>query len=94
MDPKTGEYTPRGLIACVIASAQVSEMQCGKKGMISAALAKANRMGVPFDLNAKEDYSDVLFLGAELITMLRKENNIAGWCKDKVPGLVKLLNEP
>lgn len=94
MDPKTGQYTPRGLVAWTIASAEVSEMQCGMKGLITAALAKAARMGVPFDLNDKEDYSDVLFLGTELITKLKKENNVAAWCKDKVPGLVKLLHEP
>ena len=62
--------------------------------MITAAPRQGRPNGrVPFDLNAKEDYADVLFLGTELLTKLRKENNIAAWCKDKVPGLVKLLQE-
>jgi hypothetical protein len=49
IDPKTREYTPRGLVASMIAGAQVSEMRCGMKGQIAAALAKASRLGVPFD---------------------------------------------
>ena len=69
-------------------------MRCGLKGQITAALAKAERMGVPFDLNVKEDYSDVLFLTTELLSGLKKNDGVTTWCKDKVPSLVKLLKEP
>ena len=44
----------------MIAGAQVMEMQCGYKDQIAAALAKADRLGMPFDLNRKENYSDVV----------------------------------
>ena len=71
MDAKTGEYTPRGLAASLIALAQVSEMRCGLKGQITAALAKADRLGIPFDLNDKVDYSDVVFLATELLRRTR-----------------------
>jgi len=93
IDPKTREYTPRGIVASMIAGAQVSEMRCGMKGQITAALAKANRLGLSFDLNDKEDYSDVVFLASQLLTSLGNDG-VTAWCKDKAPNLVKFLQSP
>lgn len=93
IDTKTGEYTQRGVVALLIAAAQVTEMNCGMKGQITAALAKASRLGVPFDLNQKEDYSDVVFLATQMLTRLRAEGSTA-WCKEKAPDFAKLLQEP
>src|SRR5258708_4763054 len=93
VDPKTGEYTPHGVVASMIAGAQVTEMRCGIKGQITAALAKANRLGVPFDLNQKEDFSDVLFLATQLLTRIGGEG-LAAWCRDKAPNLAKFLQTP
>jgi hypothetical protein len=90
IDPKTHEYTPRGVVASMVAGAQVSEMRCGMKGQITAALAKANRLGMPLDLNDKEDYSNVVFLASQLLTRLGNDG-VAAWCKDKAPSLAKFL---
>jgi hypothetical protein len=93
VDPKTGEYTPHGVVASMIAGAQVTEMRCGMKGQITAALAKARRLGVPFDLNQKEDYSDVVFLASQLLTRIGGDG-VAAWCRDKAPDLAKFLQTP
>jgi hypothetical protein len=93
IDEKTGEYTPRGVVASLIASAQVVEMRCGFKNQITAALAKANRLGMPFDLNKKEDYADVVFLASNILNRLGK-GGVGPWCKDKAPNVVKFLQEP
>ena len=93
IDEKTGEYTLRALVAMVIASAQVVEMRCGYKNQITAALAKANRLGMPFDLNKKEDYADVVFLASHILTELGKDG-VGPWCKDKAQNVVKFLQEP
>jgi hypothetical protein len=87
IDEKTGEYTPRGVVASLIASAQVVEMRCGHKNQITAALAKAKRLGVPFDLNDKQDYSAVVFLATQILTRLGKDG-VEPWCKDKAPNVV------
>jgi hypothetical protein len=93
MDPKTGEYTQYGVVASLIAGAQVTEMRCGMKGQITAALAKANRLGVPFDLNQKEDYSAVVFLATQMITRIGSEG-FTVWCRDNAPNFAKLLQTP
>jgi hypothetical protein len=93
IDPKTREYTPRGIVASMIAGAQVSEMRCGTKGQITAALAKASRLGMPFNLNDKEDYSDVVFLASQLLTGLGSDG-VTAWCKDKAPALLKFMQSP
>lgn len=93
VDPKTGEYTPHGVVASLIAGAQVTEMRCGMKGQITAALAKANRLGLPFDLNQKENYSDVVFLATQLMTRIGAKG-FAVWCRDTAPNLAKLLQTP
>jgi hypothetical protein len=54
------EKTPYGLSIAMIAGAQVSEMRCNKKGQIDLAIAKAQRLGVPIDVNDKEDFAAVL----------------------------------
>jgi hypothetical protein len=87
------EYTPRGVVASLIASAQVVEMRCGYKNQITAALAKAKRLGVPFDLNEKQDYSAVVFLATQILTRLGKDG-VGPWCKEKAPNVVKFLQEP
>ena len=93
IDEKTGEYTPHGVVASMVASAQVLEMRCGYKNQITAALAKAKRLGVPLDVNDKQDYADVVFLASQLLTRLGKDG-VGSWCKDKAPNLVKFLQEP
>lgn len=93
IDPKTNEYTPRGVIASMIAGAQVMEMKCGYKDQITTALGKANRLGVPFDLNRKEDYSDVVFFATEIIQRIGSKDGFAAWCKDKAPNVAKFLKE-
>jgi hypothetical protein len=92
VDPKTHEATPRGVIASMIAGAQVMEMRCGMKGQITAALGKANRLGMPFDLNRKEDYSDVVFLASQMLDRIGADG-FAAWCKDKAPNVAKFLRE-
>jgi hypothetical protein len=59
IDEKT--HTPYGLAIAMIAGAQVSDMHCNKKGQIDLAIAKAQRLGVPIDVNDKEDFAAVLF---------------------------------
>ncbi len=92
IDEKTHEYTPYGLAIAMIASAQVSEMRCNKKGQIDLAVAKAQRMGVPIDINDKEDFASVLFIATDIMTQLKKEG-VTSWCK-KSADLEKLLKEP
>jgi hypothetical protein len=87
-----GEYTPYGIAITLIASAQVSEMRCGKKGQIDLAIAKARNAGVPIDVNDKEDYASILFMGTEILGRLKKEGP-AEWCK-KAAGLEQILREP
>jgi len=41
VDPKTGEYTPHGVVASMIAGAQVTEMRCGMKGQITVCSRKS-----------------------------------------------------
>ncbi|MGA9090690.1 MAG: hypothetical protein WB420_16465, partial [Bradyrhizobium sp.] len=62
IDTTTGEYTAYGLAISLIASAEVSEIHCGLKGQIAAALDKAGRLGTPIDLDDKENYSAVVFM--------------------------------
>jgi hypothetical protein len=87
-----GAYTPYGIAIAMIASAQVSEMRCGKKGQIDLAIAKARNAGVPIDVNDKEDYASILFMGTEILGKLKKEG-AAVWCK-KSAGLEQFLREP
>lgn len=61
IDTTTGKYTAYGLAISLIASAEVSEIHCGLKGQIAAALNKAGRLGTPIDLDDKENYSAVVF---------------------------------
>jgi hypothetical protein len=93
MDPKTGEYTQYGVVASLIAGAQVTEMRCGMKGQITAALAKANRLGVPFDLNQKDDYYAVVFLATQMMTRIGADG-FTVWCRDNAPNFVKMLQTP
>jgi hypothetical protein len=46
IDEKTHEYTRCGLVIAMIAGAQVSEMNCNKKGQIDLAIATA-RVSTP-----------------------------------------------
>jgi hypothetical protein len=59
---------------------QVNEMNCKMKGQISLALAKVKRLGVPIDLDDKEDYSAVLFQATQIMAAMRKEGSTS-WCK-------------
>jgi hypothetical protein len=93
IDPKTHEYTPRGVIASIIAGAEVMEIRCGYKDQITAALGKANRLGMPLDLNRKEDYSDVVYFATEIIQRIDRKEGFAAWCKDKAPNMAKFLKE-
>lgn len=93
MDEKTGKWTNRGLIANTIAAAQVSEMRCGLKGQITAALRKADAVNMHFDLNDKVDFSDVLFLASSLIGSVNKSGSgWDAWCKKYRTNFPKLLN--
>jgi hypothetical protein len=75
-----GEYTPYGIAISLVAAAQVNEMNCKMKGQISLALAKVKRLGVPIDLDDKEDYSAVLFQATQIMAAARKEGSTS-WCK-------------
>jgi hypothetical protein len=72
MDEKTGKWTDRGLVASAIAAAQVSEMRCGLKRQISAALRTADKTNMHFDLNDKVDFSDVIFPASNLMESVKK----------------------
>jgi hypothetical protein len=76
----THEYTPYGIAISLVAAAQVNEMNCKMKGQISLALAKVKRLGVPIDLDDKEDYSAVLFQATQIMAAARKEGSTS-WCK-------------
>jgi hypothetical protein len=91
MDEKTGKWTDRGLIANTIAAAQVSEMRCGLKGQISAALRKVDEANMHFDLNDKVDFSDVLFVATNLMGSVEKSGWDA-WCKKYRAGFSKFMN--
>ncbi|WP_157787981.1 hypothetical protein [Bradyrhizobium elkanii] len=80
LDEKTHEYTPYGVAISLIAAAQVNEMRCNKKGQIDLALAKVKRLGIPVDLNDKEDFASVLFQASQIMTAMQKEG-AAAWCK-------------
>ena len=80
LDEKTHEYTPYGLAISLVAAAQVNEMNCNMKGQISLALAKVKRLGVPIDLDDKEDFSAVLFQATQILAAMRKEGSTS-WCK-------------
>jgi hypothetical protein len=56
------------------------------------AIAKARRLGVPIDVNDKEDYAAVLFQATEIMTRAKKEG-VTAWCK-KSAGLEQFLKEP
>jgi hypothetical protein len=90
VDEKTGDYTPRAIVAAMIGGAQVVEMRCGIKGQIKAALAKAESLGTPFDLSDKMDFSDAVFFATEALKKVDKIG-AAKWCKDTAPKLMQLL---
>jgi hypothetical protein len=92
MDEKTNELTNRGLLASMIGAAEVSELRCGLKGQIDAALRKADRMAMHFDLNDKVDYSDVLFFATSIMGCAKK-TGWDKWCKTYRESVVKLFNE-
>jgi len=91
MDEKTNELTHRGLIATTIAAAQVSEMRCGLKGQIAAALHLADTLNTPFDLNDKNDFSDVLFFATNIMGSAKK-SGWDKWCKNYRDSFPKLIN--
>jgi hypothetical protein len=91
MDKKTKLWTERGLIANTIAAAQVSEMRCGLKGQIAAALRKADQANMHFDLNDKSDFSDVLFLATNIMGSAEK-SGWDRWCKNYRDSFAKLIN--
>jgi hypothetical protein len=93
IDTTTGEYTAYGLAISLIASAEVSEIHCGLKGQIAAALNKAGRLGTPIDLDDKENYSAVVFMASQMMGNIKKAG-VAAWCKDKAPNLVRFLQTP
>jgi hypothetical protein len=64
----------------VVATGQVAEMRCGLKGQIAKMMVMADQMNVHLDLNAKEDYSDVLFFATNILAGLPKVG-IETWCK-------------
>jgi hypothetical protein len=82
IDEKTHEYTPYGLVITMVAGAQVSEMKCNQKGQIDLAIAKAGRLGVPINVNDKEDFSAVLFQATEIMTQAKKQG-LSAWCNAK-----------
>jgi hypothetical protein len=93
MDERTGKWTDRGLVANTIAAAQVSEMRCGLKGQISAALRKADEANMHFNLNDKVDFSDVLFLASNIMGSVNKPGSgWDAWCKKYRESFSKLIN--
>ncbi|WLA39483.1 hypothetical protein QNJ95_42710 [Bradyrhizobium elkanii] len=92
MDEKTHQLTDRGAIALMIGGAEVSELRCGLKGQISAAIRKADRLGLHFDLNNKVDFSDVLFFATN-ITSGVKQDGWGAWCQNYKDTSAKLFNE-
>jgi hypothetical protein len=92
VDETTHELTPYGVVISMIAGAQVGEMSCNRKGQISLAVAKAQRLGVPIDINGKEDYAAIVFRASQILTQARKEG-VASCCK-KSEGLEQFLKEP
>jgi len=93
IDATTGEYTAYGIVISLIASAEVSEIHCGLKGQIAAALNKAGQLGTPIDLDDKEDYSAVVSVASQMMGNIKKAG-VAAWCKDKAPNLVQFLQTP
>jgi hypothetical protein len=92
IDERTHEYTPYGVAIAMIASAQVSEMRCGTIGQINLAIAKAQRLGIPIDLNDKQDFAAVLFEATHVMARLQKDG-ITAWC-NKAAELESFLREP
>ena len=92
IDEKTHDYTPYGLAIAMVAGAQVNEMRCNKKGQIDLAIAKAQRMGVPIDVNDKEDFAAVLFQATEIMAQVKSEGTTV-WCK-RSAALERILKEP
>jgi hypothetical protein len=93
IDEKTHDYTPYGLAIAMVAGAQVNEMRCNKKGQIDLAIAKAQRLGVPIDVNDKEDFAYVLFQATDILKRLNKEG-VTSWCKKHSALIEQLLKEP
>jgi hypothetical protein len=91
MDEKTNQLTNRGAMASMIGAAEVSELRCGLKGQIAAALRKADQMDMHFDLNDKVDYSDVLFFATNIMGNAKKDG-WDKWCKKYREGAAKLFN--
>lgn len=90
LDENTHEYTPYGIAIVLVAAAQVNEMNCSMKGQISLALAKVARMGLPIDLNDKEDYSAVVFQSTQMLIEARKIGSTE-WCKAKSANIDAML---
>ena len=90
---KNGEYTGRAIAIAAVAGAQVVEMRCGVKGWIAATIKKFDKLGVHVDLNEKQDYSDTIYFATGII---KKADKIGAsqWCKDTMPLLGKMLEEP
>lgn len=80
IDDKTAKWTDRGVIANTIATAQVTEMRCGLRGQITAALRKADEVNMHFDLNNQIDASDVIVVGTNILARVGKSGWDA-WCK-------------
>jgi hypothetical protein len=90
MDEKTHEWTDRGIVANLIAAAEVSELRCGLKGQIDAAVRVVRQAGKQFDLNDKSDFSDVTFLATEIMTKAKKDG-FEKWCKSYREGIAKVF---
>jgi hypothetical protein len=93
IDEKTNEYTPYGLSIAMIAAAQVSEMKCNKKGQIDLAIAKAARLGVPIDVNDKEDYSAILLFATDVLGRAKKQG-LPAWCNDNAAKIEQIIKSP
>jgi hypothetical protein len=90
MNEKTNEWTDRGIVANLIAAAEVSELRCGLKGQIDAAMRAVRAAGRNFDLNDKNDFSDVTFLATEIMTKA-KVGGFETWCKKYRDGVAKVF---
>jgi hypothetical protein len=91
VDEKTNQLTKRGQVASIIAAGQISEMQCGLKGQIAAALRFADVLGVPFDLHDRVDYADVLIIATTIMDSAKKDG-FAKWCQSYRETTAKLYN--
>ena len=74
-----GAWTEYGIAISLVAAAQVSEMRCGKKDWISAAITKVGQMGIKIDVNDKYDYASIVGQASDILSKAQS-TGITRWC--------------